>query len=106
MSTNPQKNAIGVVIKALCKTQAGAIFNPASASPRQIILERPDKSTVTKTAALTTDGSDGYVQYITTSADDLDVAGLWHVQVYLEFAGGFKGLCKRARMRVEKNNGE
>ncbi len=42
----------------------------------QMILQKPDKSEVTKTAVLFTDGTDGIIYYDTV-AGDLDQSGTW-----------------------------
>jgi len=73
-------NDIGTVIRVRIIDEAtDAALDVSDATTKQIIFKKPDNVSVTKTAVFTTDGSDGYIQYVTV-ADDLDVAGTWKVQ--------------------------
>lgn len=56
----------------------------SACTSKQIIFEKPDTSVVTKDAEFTTDGSDGYIEYVTVSGD-LDQTGLWSLQGYIQF---------------------
>ena len=59
--------------------------DPVDLSPAtviQIIFEKPDRTTVTKTATVS-DGPGG-IMYYDTEAGDLDQAGRWKVQAYIE----------------------
>ena len=49
-----------------------------------IIFQKPDSSDLTKTAALTTNGTDGKIKY-TTVAGDLDQIGTWQIQARVDF---------------------
>lgn len=49
-----------------------------------IIFQKPDGSDLTKTAALTTDGTDGKIKY-TTVDGDLDQVGTWQIQAKVDF---------------------
>jgi hypothetical protein len=49
---------------------------------RQMIFVKPNNTIVTKTATLTTDGTDGKMQYVTADGD-LDATGLWKLQGYV-----------------------
>lgn len=44
---------------------------------------KPSSAVVEKTALLYTDGTDGKLQYITTT-NDLDETGVWRLQAYIE----------------------
>jgi hypothetical protein len=48
----------------------------SAATTKQIVFVKPDGVEVEQTAAFTTDGTDGQLEY-TTQADDLDAAGNW-----------------------------
>jgi hypothetical protein len=50
----------------------------------QIILDKPDKTQVTKTGSLYTDGTDGILKWTTTLSTDLDIPGWWIAQAYIE----------------------
>ena len=45
----------------------------------EMVLRKPDKTTVTKTGALSTDGTDGLMRYV-VEADVLDDDGTWQMQ--------------------------
>lgn len=101
---NPQKNAIGVVITLTILDEAGAVRNVSSATTKEIVFEKPDNTTVTKTATFTTNGTDGKIYY-TTATNDLDLAGLWQIQARV--AGtGYDIKSQLANMIVEGNAGE
>jgi hypothetical protein len=51
------------------------------------IFRKPDKSIVTRTASLYTDGVDGIVQYVMQEGD-LDLKGSWKMQAELTFPEG------------------
>lgn len=65
----------------------GEVLDLSSASVKQLIFLPPGQAAVTKVAELTTDGTDGKMQYV-TEADFLDTAGLWQWQPYVELPGG------------------
>jgi hypothetical protein len=65
----------------------GTAVDVSGATTKQILFGKPNGSTVTKTAAFTTDGTDGKVQY-STVANDLDMAGVWNIQAYVVLAAG------------------
>lgn len=79
------KNDIGAVIR-LTVTSNGSSRDVSTATTRQIILKKPDGTIVTKTASLTTNGSDGRMQYVVESGV-IDQAGAWKVQGRLVIAG-------------------
>ena len=73
-------NDIGTVIRVRIIDEAtDAALDVSGATTKQIIFKKPDNVSVTKTAVFTTNGSDGYIQYVTV-ANDLDVDGTWKVQ--------------------------
>ena len=52
----------------------------STASTLEISFKKPCGDSETKTASLVTDGTDGQIEYITTSGD-LDETGPWKLQV-------------------------
>jgi hypothetical protein len=60
------------------------ILNVSNANSISIIFQKPDSSDLTKTAALTTNGTDGKIKY-TTVAGDLDQIGTWQIQARVDF---------------------
>lgn len=81
MSNEMHIGDIGSVIRITVK-DAGVAVDISSASTKQILLEKPDGTILTKTAQFLTTGADGVIQY-TTIAGDLDVAGIWRAQAYI-----------------------
>jgi hypothetical protein len=78
---------IGTVIEVTVKDEAEDVVVLATATVKQFIFRKPDHDEVTKDATLVTDGLDGKLQY-TTTVDDIDLAGDWQVQVYIENPSG------------------
>src|SRR5688572_23744786 len=85
MSDNIQVGVIGLVI-TLTITEDDVAVNIASATTKQIKIRKPDGTLMTKTAAFTTNGSDGKVTY-TTVADDIDLVGEYKAQAYVIMTG-------------------
>ena len=76
----------GTVFEALIVD--GTVTLPLTAAlVRELHFQRPDGTHVLKPAALTTDGTDGKMQYV-AEAGFLNQAGVWAWQPYLEFAAG------------------
>ena len=57
-----------------------SLVNISTATTMEIIFEKPDQTTVTQTATFTSDGSDGQMEWATTTTTDLDQAGTWKWQ--------------------------
>lgn len=70
------------------KIQDGlTIVDISGASVKDILLEKPDKTVLTKAGVFTTNGVDGLLEYITLSGD-LDTAGSWRAQASLILPSG------------------
>lgn len=75
---------IGVSFIVTLRDQDDSIQDISGATTKQLKFRKPNSGTViTKSAAFTTDGTDGKLQWSTTSVDDLDESGLWVLQAYL-----------------------
>ena len=59
--------------------QNGSVADISSATTREILFEKPDGSSITKSATFTTDGTDGKIYYDIESGV-LDLPGIWRVQ--------------------------
>jgi hypothetical protein len=57
----------------------GSVVNISSASSIQMIIKKPDQTTMTKTASFNSDGTDGKMKYVTV-ADDIDQIGNYKIQ--------------------------
>jgi hypothetical protein len=92
---HPQVGAIGVSIEYVVK-ENGAAVNIAAAASIKLRLQKPNGGATTEyTAALKTDGSDGILRYVTTSAAELDVPGTWIAQPSFSLSGFNGKLGKR-----------
>jgi hypothetical protein len=80
------KNDVGTVFELTIK-DGQATVDVSTTTAKQIIFRKPDGSTLTKTAAFVTDGTDGKIKY-TTIAGDLDSSGIWEYQAKVTFSGG------------------
>ena len=72
---------IGTLI-TLAITDAGTAVDLSSATTKQIIFLKPDRTKLTKSAEFSTDGTNGQLKYTTVSGD-LDLAGFWQVQAHV-----------------------
>lgn len=59
----------------------------SGATTKQIIFKKPDKTIDTQTAAFTTDGTNGKIQYA-SQASDIDATGQWAIQGKVVLSGG------------------
>ena len=75
---------IGTVLIHTIKDQDETVVDISSASNRQIIFNKPNGTAVVKTATLTTDGTDGKMQY-TTASGDLNLEGVYTRQGKVTF---------------------
>jgi hypothetical protein len=79
-------NDIGTVLTITVK-DGDSIVNISAATTYDIILGKPDGTSVTKTGTWTTNGSDGKTEY-TTVDGDLDQVGWWKIQAFIIDSGG------------------
>lgn len=73
---------VGTALQYQCLDQNGDVIDVSGASAVQITFVRSDKSRFTVNASFVTNGTDGWIQYL-TQAGDLSVSGLYTSQVYL-----------------------
>lgn len=78
MSSQIHINDIGTELIVTIKDD-GAVVDISGASTMTIVIKKPDGESLTKTASLYTDGTDGKMEYITQSGD-IDQAGLYKIQ--------------------------
>lgn len=77
---------IGTVFRATVQ-DGGTEVDVSAATLRRLIFRKPNGTLLTKTATLTTDGTDGQIEYATVTGD-LDTPGRWMVQGYVEIGSG------------------
>jgi hypothetical protein len=75
--------------------------NVSGATVKTIHFQKGDGTRVSKTAVFYTDGSDGIIQYVGIAAD-VDVAGTWQMQGYVEMPSG-KFYSEIATFKVRNN---
>ena len=83
------KGDIGTVFEVTVKDDETAV-DISEVAIKQLKFVKPGGTVVAQTAVFKTDGTDGILTY-TTIADDLDAAGAWKVQAYIEWSAGWKG---------------
>lgn len=82
MANEIRKGDVGVALRFTVKKPDGSIYDLTNATTLQIIYKKPNSNTlVTKTAVKVNSGSDGKLQYKTTSPSDLDEAGNYQAQI-------------------------
>lgn len=85
-TTEMHINDIGTVIEMTIYDDGEGV-DLSTATLKQFIFKKPDGTTVTKTAAFSTNGADGKLRYVTVP-NDLNVDGSWSLQVYVEMPTG------------------
>lgn len=73
---------IGTLFRLRILDQDDSVVNLSTASTMRITFRRPDDTTVDKTATFTTDGTDGYIEWASTSGF-LDQEGTWRYQGFV-----------------------
>jgi len=86
MST-PHLDDIGTIFRFTILDQAGDVVNISSPTSIKIIFTDPAGTQISKTAALTTDGQDGQLEYVSI-ANDLDTVGDWKMQAQIVITAG------------------
>jgi len=80
----------GYVLEVRVMQQGGGgADNISAATDLQIQFEAPNGREVQRTAAFTSDGSDGKIRYTTTSAD-INGIGVWKIRGHYHSAGSLR----------------
>jgi len=100
---NPQVGAIGVKFDMSIVDQAGQVVSLVNATVLFYYFSKPDKTVIQRTAfRITPPGADGKLRYISI-AGDLDQAGSWSWQGYIEISGVYVGPTKMVSFTVDPN---
>lgn len=91
----------GTVLKINVVDSAGNSQSISDATDILFLLEKPNESIISRSGILTTDGSDGLIQY-TVASGDLDMAGIWSIQGRVFTPGGSYS-TSISEFRVDKN---
>ena len=81
------KNDIGTIFRVQIINASGTVVDISGASSKNIYFQKPDGTDITQAGSLTTDGTDGLLQYATIAAD-LDQVGLWSYQAKVVLGTG------------------
>jgi hypothetical protein len=79
-------NDIGTVFYGTISDASGAV-DISGATTKQIILLKPDGTSIQEDASFVTDGTDGQLSY-TIQSGDLDVCGTWRIQWLIILSSG------------------
>lgn len=74
-----QLDSVNLAIIISVIDQDGNIVDVSSASTKNILIKKPDRTVLTKTGVFVTDGTDGKIQHLTI-AGDLDQLGIYEAQ--------------------------
>lgn len=69
-------------------TRLGTPMDISASTVHQIIFSGPRRISKTKTADFVTNGADGALKYVTSAVTDIDEAGTWRIQAYIELPSG------------------
>ena len=78
---------IGTAFRVTIRNEDNEAENISAATTKELIFLKPDGDTETKSAAFTTDGTDGQIEYVAVSGF-LDIPGLWQYQAHVIYSGG------------------
>jgi hypothetical protein len=92
---------IGTLFELTLEDGDGVAVDISSATVKELHFRRGDGSALKVTAAFETNGSDGVLQYVTVLGD-LNSAGDWEVQPYLEMVD-WRGHAGTVRFVVWSN---
>lgn len=81
---------VGTSLRATIRNQSEEIVDVSDADTLELRFVKPDRSRITKTATLYSDGTDGIIEWVTDSESDLDQAGIWNIQGYVVISGAAK----------------
>jgi len=70
-------NEEGVIFQLTIRDETGTIYDVSTSSKKVIFFIAPDGTSLKKTAAFTTDGTDGKIQYTTLLPTEIAQAGRW-----------------------------
>jgi hypothetical protein len=86
-NSNPHVGDIGTAIRVTV-TDRGTAVNLSTYTTLELIFRNPDGTVTTQTADFTTSGTDGQIEYVTQTVNDLDVPGPWKVQARVVSSSG------------------
>lgn len=80
---------IGTVFRARILDENDSVVDISSATTLEMRFRKPGGAVDVQTASLDTDGTDGYLRYVTIAGDiDKGEEGAWRCQGHVQFPGG------------------
>lgn len=93
---------VGTIIRLTITEDDGTTpVDVSTASVKKFYFRKPSDEKLAVTAAFNTTGTDGKLKY-TVVANDIDVAGTWYVQAYVEI-GTAKYYSTKTTFTVQSN---
>ena len=93
---------VGTIIRlTITEDDDTTAVDVSAATTKKFYFMKPDGTKVNKTAEFNTDGTDGKLKY-TAIAGDIDTAGRWQVQAYVEI-GAAKYYSTKTTFSVHSN---
>lgn len=102
MPAEIHKNDANTAFRYTVKDENGNVVSLVGAVTKQIIFQKPDGVKLTKTASFVTNGSDGKIEYATSSGE-LDVAGMWRSQCFVDLGASGSFYTDITRFKVHDN---
>jgi len=99
---SPRIGNIGVKFLVTIKDQDCSVIDISTASLKRLYFKAPDNTISYFSATFQTDGTDGEIYYITSNSSDLNIAGVWQIQAYVEI-GTAKLFSNIGKFNVEEN---
>ncbi len=87
MCTDIHVNDFGVVFQATVKDEEDAVVNISGSTSLLLRFKSPDSTLYSKSASISTDGTDGVMEY-TAESGLFNVSGQWQVQGYVLLPDG------------------
>lgn len=97
-----QKYSVGLSIQLSCIDSDGRQIDISTTTVRKIKYVKPDGSSGEWSANIL-NLSNSTIEYITNSTSNIDQAGTWMLQAYVEFADGRKFYTTPGRLHVSNN---
>lgn len=79
---------LGTVFELEIRDQDNLVVDISQATVKKMKFVKPDGTALSKDTVFSTDGTDGKIRWTTTQATDLDQAGDWDREGYVEMPTG------------------
>jgi hypothetical protein len=94
-------NDIGTIFEVTLQDDTVAV-DLSTATTLEMVFLKPSGTKVTQTAALSGDGTDGKIRYVSVSGD-LDETGVWDLQAHVVLDSDNEFRSSRSQFRVYPN---